>query len=236
MGEIINRRSTTPPDALVKRICYPRIYSTTSSSIKPCQHGRSMEAEARKEYIILQSSRGYNVKVEERGLVVDQNQSWLGASVDGMVEVLPPHAKDMGLLEIKCPYINAEQVNTAVPSNLIQLIIARNNFYLTLEDVNKIVINTKHYYYSQIQAQLGILQLKWCDLMVYYKVPGTDICDSCICRVQFNSQLFENCMLPKLQEFYVVGVAAEILTRRVEKGQKLYPNSKKYIYRTKENM
>lgn len=72
-----------------------------------------MEGEARRAYIALKFLLGHTVEVEERGLVVDKNRFWLGASVDGVVKVLSP-STDTGLLEIKCPYVdNTNEIGRA---------------------------------------------------------------------------------------------------------------------------
>jgi hypothetical protein len=216
----VNRRPTTPPDALVKRICYTTYQCSSSSTIPACQHGKQLEPEARRTYVEMCDSKGYNVNIEEKGLIVDKRHSWLGASVDGVVKVTYPN-QDTGLLEIKCPYVNLENDSTAVPKDVVELCLTRNNFYLSF-DGNSIVMNKKHNYYFQVQTQLGILKLTWCDFMVYYKVKDLEICSIFIYRIEFDKELYENYMLPLLYGFYVKGVVAEVITRRVKNGLKLY--------------
>lgn len=149
--------------------------------------------------------------------------------MDGIVKVSYP-SKDVGLLEIKCPYVNAECTN--IPQNLAALCLTRQNFYLKLdEDNKKIGINKKHNYYFQVQTQLGVLGMSWCDFMVYYKVENMNICDSLFIRIQFEREFYEAEIIPKLHDFYLQGVVPEVITRRIKKGERLYPNSKKYNYR-----
>ena len=227
----MNQRITTPPDMLVKRMCYSTFSQNAESAPKACQYGINMEPEARDRYVSICNSKGYQVEVEERGLIINKTHSWLGASVDGVVKVSAPN-EDTGLLEIKCPDVNTHiDDQSSIPKTLIELCHTRKYFYLTFDGIS-LGINKKHNHYFQVQAQLGVLQLQWCDFMVYYKVEDLDICCVSITRVEFDRELYENQMLPKLYDFYLKGIVAEKITRRIEKGQKLCPNSKQYIYST----
>lgn len=59
-----------------------------------------MEAKARSDYVILKSAINSNFTVEDTGITLCAEHSFLGASSDGKVH----DGESIGLLEIKCPY------------------------------------------------------------------------------------------------------------------------------------
>lgn len=59
-----------------------------------------MEAKARSDYVILKSAINRNFTVEDTGLTLCAEHSFLGASSNGKVH----DGESIGLLEIKCPY------------------------------------------------------------------------------------------------------------------------------------
>lgn len=59
-----------------------------------------MEAKARSDYVILKLAINSNFTVEDTGITLCAEHSFLGASSDGKVH----DGEGIGLLEIKCPY------------------------------------------------------------------------------------------------------------------------------------
>ena len=216
----MHRRPTTPPDGMVQRIFKYRSGPVNSAA---CKHGVDLESEARDAYVQDCLKKGMNIKVAEPGLVIHKNKPWFGASPDGIVQVVGSE-ENVGLIEIKCPYV-CKEGNENVPENIQELIDSRKHFYL----IHGGKVNRKHNYFFQIQAQMGIGEMQWCDFVIYYKVDGTNICDMKIVRVNFEKEVF-NFIEKKVDDFFLRGVVPELLTRRVQKGQKLYPSSKVYKY------
>lgn len=101
--------------------------------------GNLYESEARQAYVVLTK-----FDVKETGFKVHKDISYVGGSFDG--EVITEI--DNGILEIKCPY---DPDNHAV------------NRDLKLSGG----ITTKHTYYAQIQANIEIAGVKWCDFVSY---------------------------------------------------------------------
>lgn len=103
-----------------------------------------MEFEAVKEY-----SRMKNVNFTPCGLVIHPDAPWLGASPDGLV--FDPSAQPpFGLLEIKCP-----NVKNYVDCNCLRMQYGATS------------LRESHAYFWQVQGQLLITGLKWCDFVVY---------------------------------------------------------------------
>ena len=66
------------------------------------QYGYEHEDTARKAYMEVMGKEHNSFKITKVGLVLDANNPFIGASLDGLVECL---CCGKGTLEIKCPYI-----------------------------------------------------------------------------------------------------------------------------------
>ena len=227
VGDVVRRLSTTPPDVLVRKILhYPSpAPSDPERYPKACGHGIAHEKEALGKYIQRRSTEGVTVRVDDTALMIDEDRPWFGAKPDGIIRVKDSVLGD-GVLEIKCPYVD-KSTPDHVPQTIMELASVKKSFYL-LSDGE---INKKHNCFYQIQAEIGVAKLKWCDFVVYYKVDDRDICDMEIRRVMFDRDVFDM-IVRKAKEFILQGVIPEILTERIKRGKKLYQNSEVYRYKT----
>lgn len=98
-----------------------------------------MESEVTVEY-----SKLKNVNYSPCGLIIHPNAPWLGASPDGVV-FDPTDSPQFGLVEIKCPNV----------CKYMQM----DNGFLTLKK--------GHAYYYQVQGQLLVSGMQWCDFMLW---------------------------------------------------------------------
>jgi len=86
--------------------------------------------------------------------------SWLAATPDSIVEV----GETKGCLEVKCPYVcKTKEIAVAALANSFCLQI--NNGTLQLKK--------KHQYFYQVQIQLFVTQLPWCDFVTW--APNDEI-------------------------------------------------------------
>jgi hypothetical protein len=85
------------------------------------------------------------------GLVISPFASWIAASPDRKV-YLPNKAQPFGILEIKCP--RKDSVSECPYLKPIP---------------NGLLLNRKHEYYTQVQTQLAVTGLPWCDFFVWTK-------------------------------------------------------------------
>ncbi|KAM4521272.1 uncharacterized protein V3H82_002221 [Fundulus diaphanus] len=107
------------------------------------QRGRDMQPGALKEYATMKK-----VNTTPCGFVVHPDAPWLGASPDGLVYD-PEENPEFGLVEINCP-------NTQSYSNCKYLVNEEGEYKLRKSDR----------YYWQVQGQLLITGMSWCDFVV----------------------------------------------------------------------
>ena len=112
------------------------------------KHGRAQEVHAKRFYTRLTRRNHRRFHATDSGLVVDQNVPFVAASPDLCVEC-SCHGK--GLCEIKCPH----SICDSVPSDT-------NLSYLVKQN-DKITLKTSSEYYYQIQCQMSVCKLQYCD-------------------------------------------------------------------------
>ncbi|CAB1351237.1 unnamed protein product [Coregonus sp. 'balchen'] len=89
-----------------------------------------------------------NVNYSRCGLVIHPDVPWLGASPDGLIYD-PMECPPFGLVEIKCP-----NVKNDVDCKYLQM------------QHGTATLQRRHAYYWQVQGQLLITGLQWCDFVV----------------------------------------------------------------------
>ena len=120
------------------------------------------------------------------GLVVNPGIPYLGATPDGKV-IDKSHNDKYGLLEIKCPY-KFRNVS-------IQEAVLDKSFCMEQID-DKIRLKRNHCYFYQIQGQMALSGLKWCDFVVY------TFQSIFVERIAFEEDIWADVMLPCLTKFY----------------------------------
>ena len=159
------------------RVWWTHEKSTTTDSL-----GRENEDEARRCYIENRHAVGETMIVKQSGLHLMPEKA-LGASSDGLVTYTSVDTCCLGCLEIKCPY--------SIDKNI------------TIEMTPQKNLGTKRgedHYYAQVQGELAVIGIEWCDFVVYRN--GEVVVD----RLDYWSTLEQ-----KLEEFYVHNVIPEIL-------------------------
>ena len=112
----------------------------------------------------------------------------MAASPDGLIEdPSENNGRRYGILEIKCPY-SARKVTPKAACHEI------NQFCCSLINGRTLLKQTHNYYY-QIQGQLAITQLPWCDFVVWTP-HGISIE-----RIERDINLWQQNILPKTQGF-----------------------------------
>jgi hypothetical protein len=208
MGSVC-KRTKQEPDKLVSTL---RGYRQQPTGIRSIQHGKKYEKQALKDYVRKHMSIcGGNVEVHSRGLVVNPNFPYLGASVDGYVTC---NNCGVGVVEVKCPYGSD---NKDCPwRNMTPEDCAKDkSFFCTISD-NSLHLNKNHNYMYQVQGQMAILDLQWAEFVVWTK-KGIS-CE----RIPFTKSFWSEKMLPKLREFYFHGIVPELFSDRIKRGLKLY--------------
>nr|XP_022310871.1 uncharacterized protein LOC111116162 [Crassostrea virginica] len=194
-GDVLKAGSN--PKSLIKQILEGSSLQKYAALPPAVQWGQDKEAQARSEYVNLKSVINNNFKVEDTGLTLCAEHSFLGASSDGKVL----DGDSIGLLEIKCPYsIQGTQVTTKEVAEIVAM--SSPNFCLE-ESQEGPRLKKSHKFYAQVQGEMAIKGLPWCDFVVWTNAAKNNIC---IDRVYFDPD-FVSSMMPRLIEFYMHYIA-----------------------------
>lgn len=190
-------RVRAPSDAIFKSI----FDNQDLSKVKAISHGRSKEKVARTIYAQKMQKQQENFVVFDAGLTVHPSMPYLAASPDGKV-FDPASSSRYGLLEIKCPFSKRDDT--------LEEAAADPNFYLQKVAGNfSLKRNHSQGYFSQVQGQLALTGLQWCDFCVY--LSNTN--EMCVDRVYFDCNYWQNTLFPKLKEFYMHHALAFLIER-----------------------
>src|SRR6185436_10912198 len=124
-----------------------RIYNPKQFYAKPTKFGKANENTAIQQY----EKRTGN-HIHQCGFVVNPKLTFLGATPDGIV----CDKGVTGLIEVKCP-ISARNLTPFEASG-------SNKCFLTLSPTSgELTLNHEHSYYFQVQGQLLITDMPYCD-------------------------------------------------------------------------
>lgn len=131
-------------------------YGKDISNVKGVRYGRDNESTARKLYEEMAKSNGKSIQTFPVGFVINPGAPFLGCSPDGVV--FDENEKSFGLIEIKCP-ISKRNVS-------LDVACADKAFYLKKDD-NGLTLKKVSVYFYQVQGQMLITGLNFCDFIVY---------------------------------------------------------------------
>ena len=189
------------PAVLVKSIMG---YQEKFVSTPAMKWGRDNEEKARRKYIQEREAVGEKMSVRETGLTLCPTMSYIGASADGYVTCHSVDTCCCGALEIKCPFsINNESVVHLTPQEIAERF--GNKFCLGKGEDGTLRLRTSHMYYAQVQGEMAVMELEWCDFVVY----SGDVVF--VERIWFDLDYWFDILLPKLKSFYV-HIAHEMLS------------------------
>lgn len=134
-----------------------------------------------------------NFKLETVGLMINNLYPHIGASPDGIVSC---DCCGKGTLEVKCPYTlrNSKSLNDLFKKKSAPLV----------KDNGVIKMNTKHQYYFQVQMQMFVADVLYCDFMAW------NDSNHIIVRVE-KDQSFWNNEYPKTTTFFYDVILPELL-------------------------
>ena len=143
-----------PSKSLIKMICYPSAHRFSNAATK---WGISNESKAREAYEFSIADQHLNLSVADSGLLINQNWPFLGASPDGLVFC---DCCGKGLCEIKCPYKYKDAMLVAAA--------VESSFCLKYDDNGvDLCLDTVHAYYYQVQCQLFVTGVEYCNFVVW---------------------------------------------------------------------
>jgi hypothetical protein len=183
------------PSRLVRQITGFQCYNL--SKHKAVQWGNQHEDIARGAFLEQERTRHRNVQVFASGLLVDHANPFLAVSSDGIVacDCCPRR-----VLEIKCPFKHRNNSLTVAAQE-------DNSFCLD----KHIQLKKSHRYFTQVQLQMFVHNLKKCQFFVYTCVDS--VCIDIEFDFEFCKKLVDRCRM-----FFFQHVLPELLTRRLERG------------------
>lgn len=132
---------------------------------------------------------GKPVQVEDCGLFIHPEKTWLAASPDGIIKDAAT-GKDLGLLEVKCPYKHRNRT--------VREACKDKDFCLEV-DGDSYALKKNHPYFTQVQCQLGATGFQRADFVVHTNK------ETAVVPVEFDGEFWGK-TVPKLEKFYTEAV------------------------------
>ena len=198
---VVHTKTERPFVSLIKRICSTQYNNVVM--VPALEWGRNNEDVARKAYSKRQTASHSGFRYSVSGLVINPLYPYLGASLDGRFDC---DCCGQGILEIKCPYKYRE----CAPAD-----IDDPSFYLT-NTIDGFKLNSEHQYYFQVQMQLALCEVSYCDFVIWTPKEMITI------RIQ-PDQVFFIEIKQQLQCFFQKCVLPECLTRRLQTTSPVIP-------------
>ena len=188
--DVIHTEAKHPSQSLIRRICYPESFKFKTQATS---WGLEHEKTALKEYCAKTQRSHSCFTLSESGLVVNPLYPHLGATPDGVVQCA---CCGKGVVEVKCPFKCKEMSFMEACQD--------RTFCLNCTADGKFTLKTKHAYYYQVQLQMKLCEVQYCDFIVWR--PSELI----VLRVLLD-EIFIDSAIDKATEFYKVGVLPELL-------------------------
>lgn len=221
--------AANPSQSLIKQICYPESFVFHS---KQTDWGHAHEGSARSRYDVKMKELHNDFDVCDSGLIINTQWPSIGATPDGRVSCT---CCGKGIMEIKCPYSHKE--------NTIEQALADNKFCLKKDSNGKLYLDPTHAYYYQVQTQLFVADVNYCDFCVCTFTHSQEN-DLYIERIGKDFQFWTGC-ITKASHFFKTCILPELLGKWYTRSNKIYaiafdsatsstacsePNSKQLYY------
>ena len=178
---------------LVQNLCQIKSFSN-----KHTHWGKQGEPVALAAYKQKKEAQGFKVTTKDLGLVINPSYPYLGASLDAFVKLEKDGQATYGAVEIKTlskyAHLSLQQA-AEVPG-----------MFFSYKD-NELKICEDHQYYYQVQGQLFVAGLDWCDFFVFTPKSAD------YQRIHKNYVLWFK-MLTKLSDFYFHNMLPALLQRQ----------------------
>lgn len=146
-------------DSTMYNLIRNKLYEVRNITTKEMKYGTTNEACAYKLYREFMTVKGYEVK--KSGFWVNPTYPEMGCSPDGLVYI---QGNINGIIEIKCPYV----LSSCPPLSIdVGLTKQQHNQFCSSKVNGKLVLKKSHKYYYQIQMQMAICEVKWCDFIIW---------------------------------------------------------------------
>lgn len=164
---------------------YKQVMGTSVSfKTNATEYGKNMEKVAIRLYIDNIKSQHKKFVYSECGLFISKDAPYIAASPDGKIQC---DCCGTGLVEVKCSFTH---------QNKTPLEVSNESNYFLYNDNGTVRLKKDKSWYIQIQTQLGVSNLQFCDF-VFYTQKGL-----CIERILFDEDMYRN-ITSKCYEFFI---------------------------------
>ncbi len=206
MKSVCHTDAANPAQSVIKQICYPHSFKFSSTQTEwGCAH----EKPGKNRYESTMKGLHNNFSVLNTGLIINPEWPYLGATPDGKVSC---SCCGNGILEIKCPYSHKESTIDDATQD--------KNFCLKKDSGGRITLKNSHAYYYQVQTQLFIANVDYCDFCVC-TFPQNKVDDIFIERIGKDAQFWSNC-IDQAQRFFCTCILPELLGKWYTRSNKVY--------------
>lgn len=161
-----------------------KIFSNANVQSEAMKFGKDHEPVARQLYFHNYKSTHKNAFIKECGLFIYSLKPFIGASPDAIVDC---KCCGQGLVEIKCSFTYKDELPSIAAND--------DHYHLYTNENNQIRLRHSSSWYVQIQGQLGVTKMKWCDF-VFYTRRGI-----VVDRIQFDKEFFDK-IVEKCDHFF----------------------------------
>ena len=95
----------------------------------------------------------HNLEIKDSGLYISPQWPFIDVSPDGIISC---QCHGTGVLEVKCPYCHRDDA-------IVSAAIKDAKFYLQKQDDRSLLLDHGHVYYYQVQTQLCVCDINFCD-------------------------------------------------------------------------
>ncbi len=183
-----------PSISLIRSVCYPDLYKF---SCKETAWGCTHEKQALANYEQIIGKKHDSFKRSKTGFHISQKHPFIGASPDGIVCCT---CCGTGLVEVKCPF------NCSKKDEKLE-----NVSFLKSSGTNLAQLDTNHKFFYQVQIQMYVLELKYCDFVAWCK--RGDKIELYVERILFNQVFIDN-FIPKATLFFREVILPELLSKK----------------------
>ena len=197
MKSVCTTDVSNPSQRLIKTICYPEAFCFKSNATSwGCMH----EKAAQNMYLKHTTSKHSDLKVTDSGLVINPQWSHIAASPDGWVDCT---CCGSGVIEIKCPFCHK--------GDTIEDAAVLDKQFCLKTDSCGLHLDKKHAYYYQIQTQLHICDVEFCDFVLCtFPQSSQEDMQLHIERITKDTTLWHECV-EKATHFFRICILPELL-------------------------
>lgn len=187
--------------SLLKEICYPENRSLRTPAV---MWGINHEQDALKAYEAHERLKHEQFTCRRSGLHLSTTHPFAGATPDALVSCI---CCGKGVAEFKCPYVLRDATNFSSANTC-------------LAEVNGVMqLQPCHAYYYQVQAQMAVCDVNYCDFVVW--APHLLHIE----RIRRDTEFCKN-MLSTARKFFVKAILPELFgryfTRQQSSSQETY--------------